>query len=122
MKILVCGSRGWTDRKTIRAVLMDYIRDWPLDADEPVVMHGAARGADEIAGEEALDLGFWVEEYPADWESEPRRAGILRNLTMLNQEPDVVLAFQINGSRGTQHTIDEARRRGIPVMVFEERS
>jgi hypothetical protein len=38
---------------------------------------------------------------------------------MLDDEPDRVLAFQRNGSRGTQHTIDEARRRGIPVEVVD---
>jgi hypothetical protein len=37
---------------------------------------------------------------------------------MLDTGPDLVLAFQRNGSRGTQHTIDEARARGIPVEVF----
>jgi hypothetical protein len=57
--------------------------------------------------------------FPADWRGKGRRAGILRNLAMLDDEPDRVLAFQRNGSRGTQHTIDEARRRGIPVEVVD---
>lgn len=40
-----------------------------------------------------------------------------RNLAMLDEKPDLVIAFQINGSAGTQHTIDQARKRGIPVEV-----
>jgi hypothetical protein len=39
---------------------------------------------------------------------------------MLDTKPDLVLAFQRDGSRGTQHTIDEARKRGIPVEVHVE--
>lgn len=50
------------------------------------------------------------------WESFGQRAGYLRNLAMLQLEPDLVIAFT-NGSPGTQHTIDEARRRGIPVEI-----
>jgi hypothetical protein len=37
---------------------------------------------------------------------------------MLDQQPDRVLAFQRNGSTGTQHVIDETRKRGIPLEVF----
>ncbi|MDD4937536.1 MAG: hypothetical protein PHX34_00740 [Candidatus Shapirobacteria bacterium] len=31
---------------------------------------------------------------------------------------DELLAFQVNESRGTQDTIDKAKRKGIPVKVF----
>jgi hypothetical protein len=91
-----------------------------------VIVHGKAsrivRGrqvsADMIADTVAMAMDFAVERFPADWKAEPRRAGILRNLAMLDTRPDLVIAFQRNGSTGTQHTIDEARRRGIPVEVY----
>lgn len=35
---------------------------------------------------------------------------------MLGLEPDLVIAFS-TGSRGTQFTIDQARKRGIPVEI-----
>jgi hypothetical protein len=63
---------------------------------------------------------YWewnVRVFPADWERYKRRAGIIRNLEMLDQEPDLVIAFWDGKSRGTAHTIGEARRRGIPVEV-----
>jgi hypothetical protein len=82
------------------------------------VIHGGARGADAMAGMAAKWCRLPVEEYPADWRTHGRRAGFLRNLEMLDQRPDLVIAFQRNGSRGTQHTIDEARKRGIPVEVY----
>lgn len=118
-RILACGSRAWTDRSAISDALEPYISATPFYADEPTVMHGDAGGADRIAGELALELGFWVEAHPADWRGKGKRAGILRNLAMLDEKPDVVLAFQVGNSPGTQHTITEARKRGIPVRVWK---
>lgn len=115
-RVLVCGSRTWTDRARVRNRLACLLPFLP-DAEEPTIVHGDARGADKIAAEIALDLGLWVEAHPADWKAEPRKAGILRNLEMLDTKPDLVIAFQRGESRGTQDTIDEARKRGIHVEV-----
>jgi hypothetical protein len=92
------------------------------------VIHGAAsrkprgveRSADMLADRAARELGFTVEPHPADWKRHGKAAGPIRNLAMLDTKPDLVLAFQRDGSRGTQHTIDEARKRGIPVEVHVE--
>lgn len=113
MRVIVCGSRDWQDAAAIQRRLSAL----PGEHEEITIVHGAARGADHMASMAAADLGFAEEGYPANWEDYGRRAGILRNLEMLNDGADLVLAFQRNGSRGTQHTIDEARRRGIPVEV-----
>ena len=111
LRVLVCGSRDWIDYPAIRDRLARLGPD-------TVVVHGAALGADAMGVKAASTLGMRTEGYPADWRGKGRRAGILRNLAMLDTKPDLVLAFQINGSRGTQFTIDEARKRGIPVEVF----
>lgn len=115
MKVLVCGSRDWEDWVAIEARLTAL----PAEHEEVTILHGGARGADRCAGAVADLFGFAVRAFPADWEQHGKRAGILRNLQMLDEQPDLVIAFQRNESRGTQHTIDEARRRGIPVEVHE---
>jgi hypothetical protein len=114
MKVLVCGSRDWKDHQLISNVLAQLPRG-------TVVIHGAARGADTIAAAIADAMGFETRAFPADWRGKGRRAGILRNLAMLNDRPDRVIAFQLHGSTGTQHTIDEARKRGTPVDVYGPR-
>lgn len=84
------------------------------------IIHGDAAGADKTAAWLAEDFGFSVEAFPvtdSDWQQYGKRAGILRNLTMLDTEPDLVLAFWDGKSKGTRHTIEEARKRGIPVEV-----
>jgi len=107
--VLVCGSRDWTDRGAILDALLTRA---PRE-----VIHGAAPGADRIAADIARLYLISARAFPAAWDRYGRRAGILRNLAMLDERPGLVLAFQRGGSRGTQHTIDEARRRGILVEV-----
>ena len=47
----------------------------PYNAKDVTLVHGGASGADIIAGEIALALGWQVEEYPADWETHGKAAG-----------------------------------------------
>lgn len=110
MRVLVCGSRDWDDIHAIRMRLVT------LDPSTEII-HGGAPGADRIAGWLAEDFDFTVREFPANWDNYGKKAGILRNLKMLDEHPDLVIAFQRGASRGTQHTIDSARHRGIPVEV-----
>jgi hypothetical protein len=113
-RVLVCGSRDWEERTLIRMDIAWVASQWP----GATVIHGGARGADAIAGQIAQDMGLNVEVFPADWDAHGKRAGILRNLAMLDTNPTHVIAFQKGRSRGTQHTIDEAQRRGIWTKVW----
>jgi hypothetical protein len=95
----------------------------------------ARRAADQLAGTLAAKLGFVVREEPADWrvsdltrKQDIRRnrhgalydvfGGKRRNLRILDWwQPYLVLAYQLDGSGGTQHMIDAAHERGIAVEV-----
>lgn len=126
MKVLVCGSREWTDRRTIR----EWLAKCPKGS---VIVHGAARGADAIAGEEARALGFEVREYPADWERHRKGAGPIRNQQMLDAEsPDAVLAFSWvvapkdrtapkSITRGTSDMVVRALEAGVRVTIVPPR-
>jgi hypothetical protein len=80
-------------------------------------LHGGARGADQLAGMIARRLGLSERIITPDWQTHGRAAGIVRNVTMLDTGPDLVLAYWDGGSTGTAHTIREAQRRGIPTEV-----
>lgn len=113
MRVLVTGSRGWKDRNRIHERLVRF----PLGT---VIVHGKALGVDMAADRFARQLGLEVEQHPADWAKHGSRAGILRNIAMIDTQPDLVLAFWDGESKGTQHCIEEARRRGLPVEVIKE--
>ena len=111
MRVLVCGSRDWTDETRIfqRLSLLPFGTE---------IISGAASGADSLAAMVAQTLGFTVREFPADWNRHGRSAGYIRNNEMLNEDPDLVIAFWDGQSRGTAHTIYEAHNRAIPVEVI----
>lgn len=118
MKVLVCGSRDWTNVYKIR----DHLSAMPAGT---IIVHGAAQGADTIAGNIAKELGFPVREYQPDWMSLGRFAGPVRNATMLKEEHpdrdgvliDLVIAFirDPKKSRGTSDMIKKAQSAKIPV-------
>lgn len=113
MKVLVCGSRDWKNAD----VVWSRLRKLPQDS---TIIHGCARGADRIASAVARDFNFNEWRFPARWALDGKRAGYLRNVAMLDEKPDLVIAFWDGQSPGTKHTIDEARRRGISVEVVSE--
>ncbi len=117
MRLLVCGSRSWTDEAKVDEVLERVTAGHST----VVLIHGDARGADRIAAEVARRRGWQVEAYPADWDRHGRQAGMIRNREMLaTAKPDLVVAFLDERSRpsvGTRHMIDQARREGLHGLV-----
>ncbi len=111
-KLLACGSRDWTDRKTISEHLQAH-RNW-------MVIEGDAPGADRIAGSVADALGMPHAKLAANWDYYGRAGGPIRNRWMLDLGPDLVLAFHpdLSKSKGTKDCVEEALRRGIKVEVI----
>jgi hypothetical protein len=120
MRLLVCGSRTWTDRSRLWQVLDQLVREHG-DGQVVTVIEGDARGADRLAGQLARERGWRLERYPADWTREGRAAGVRRNAQMLRQgRPDLVVAFTVGPlqqSRGTADMVRRAHAAGVPVQV-----
>jgi YspA, cpYpsA-related SLOG family len=111
--VMVCGSRSWRDYETIHMRLAQWMPS--------LVMHGGARGADELAQRACEALGIPTHVLYPLWLKHGRHAGLRRTDALLDGEPDQVLAFWDGSSPGTRYTIREANRRGIPVDIFYER-
>ncbi len=90
------------------------------------IVHGAARGGDVMIASEAVEQGMVAELHPigdADWRRLGDAAGPLRNIAMLDDPEgcDFVLALRRGGetSKGTSQCIREARKRNIPMLIFD---
>lgn len=82
------------------------------------VIQGGALGADNSAWFAAKKLNIPVQTEHANWARDGKRAGILRNIRMLDKQPQCVIALWDGMSRGTYHTIDQAIGvYRIPTMV-----
>lgn len=73
--IIVTGSRNWTDEKAIVEALlreeqtsMTECHIWKADEPFITLVHGNARGADQLAGEIASGFGYKVISVPAEWD------------------------------------------------------
>lgn len=118
MKILVCGSRHYSNYKKITEVLSNYIYHIPV-----TIIHGGCKGADTICGTVAKEFGFDVKEYPADWNAHGRAAGPLRNKLMLYDNPDIEHAIvfheNIEQSKGSADMLKRVKAAGISYTLIE---
>lgn len=113
IRLLVCGSRNWTDRTTMKEEI--------VKCNPSVIIQGKARGADRMSEEIAVELGIEVEGYAAEWNVYGKRAGPIRNQRMLDEgKPDKALAFPLPGSIGTWDMVRRARAARIEVKIIEK--
>lgn len=130
MRVIVCGSRGWSNRQLIA----DRLVDFPGDT---TIVHGDARGADRTAADEARKAGLVLEPHPAEWDKHgevddlvpcwcpPEKkvcklAGFRRNEKMAALGADLCIAFWDGSSRGTVDMMERAARHGIPIDVVRK--
>lgn len=114
MRILITGSRDWTDVHTILDALLTEVDGGPV-----TIVHGACpTGADSTADRLGKVYGVTVERHPADWKTHGKRAGFVRNAEMVALGADVCLAFIKNGSKGATMTADLAEKAGIRTVRF----
>ncbi|GAA4891110.1 DUF2493 domain-containing protein [Streptomyces coeruleoprunus] len=119
MRVIVTGSRAWTDKTAI----WDALNDVHQEHGPFVLVHGAcSTGADAIAHEwfQAAARLVRVEEerFLAAWETRGKAAGPERNKRMVEAGADLVLAFPLPQGSGTQHTMKLAREAGIEVREY----
>lgn len=81
------------------------------------IVSGGAKGADEIAKYYAELNDHEYVEYPADWDSQGKVAGMIRNQKIVDNSDEIV-AFHDGKSHGTFSTITKAIKAGIPVKII----
>lgn len=135
-RILITGSRRWTDIAIVKAALARAVAEHPGPV---VVVHGDARGADQLAA--LVASSTWphitIERWPADWSGTCRpvckpghrrfrpgggdycpAAGAYRNAEMVAAGADLCLAFPLGKSPGTRDCMRRAEAAGIQVVNF----
>ena len=91
------------------------------DPAKVTIVHGAARGADQLAAQAARELGMRVEGHRADWDTHGKAAGAIRNQQMLDSGAQRVIAFvdkPLDQSRGTAEMVARARNAGVATTII----
>lgn len=113
-RIIVSGGRDFEDYEYLKHKLDDMISK--LNGHRIIIISGGAKGADALAEQYARDNGIEFKRFNAQWDLFGRRAGYIRNETMLDYAEEatgksVLVAFWDGQSRGTAHIIREALNR-----------
>lgn len=116
MRIIVTGSRAFPERGPVWDRLSALRERFGCF----ILVHGGcATGADAYASQWAQAHPEVLEQvFKADWQNQGKNAGPIRNRRMVSAGADLVLAFPLPQGSGTQHTIDLARKAGIPVEII----
>ena len=125
IKLLVCGGRDFNDQRYVSQKLDQVCqeRGWwgeygPISSPVPLcLIHGGARGADMCADYWGTADYLVIQVFPANWDKYGKAAGYIRNKEMLDQHPDLVVAFP--GGKGTAMMVDIATKAGVEVVVFD---
>lgn len=119
-RVMVTGSRSIDQASETGKRLRLYLWAYTNRSPGVVLVSGACpSGADQVAESWAGDQEVQVERHPADWSQFGKRAGFLRNATMvasLDPTRDLVIAAWDGESRGTMHSVRLARKAGVRVV------
>lgn len=119
MRLLVFGSRTFTDKAYVFGTLDSVNDDYPID----IVIEGEANGADTLAAEWARSREIPIEAYPANWNSHGRAAGPIRNRQMLVEgRPDLAVCFvdkPLQYSKGSKNMHNHLIAADIQCFVYQ---
>ena len=101
MKAAVIGSREFNDYEKLKEILSFF----PITK----IISGGARGADSLSERYAKENGIPTEIYLAQWDLFGKKAGFMRNTTIV-ENSDIVIAFWNQKSKGTRDSIGKASK------------
>lgn len=118
MRILIIGSRDTYDLdEEILSILRKEIV--PYLNENPTIVSGGARGIDTLAEVIADEFNLEKDIFLADWDTHGKKAGILRNIEMINSNITVAFIFWDGVSKGTEHGLKEIQKLGISYHLFK---
>jgi len=111
-KVAVIGSRGYSDYQHFAG----WIKYYTSSLNPCFVSGGCATGADNLIEMYAHDAGLPILIFYPDYNQYQRRAPLERN-KLIVEAADVLIAFWDGVSKGTAHTIELAKKKGIPIRI-----
>ena len=115
MKLLITGSRSIAENEVNYRRLADEIHSkYPKVS---LLLHGGARGADQLAERYGREMGIRVQVIRPDYGLYPEKVAPLVRNTELVQQAEAVIAFYGPKGKagGTADTVKKALARNLPV-------
>ncbi len=115
MRVAIVGGRDFDDYVLLRNY--GNILTEKLPRPHIVIVSGGAKGADTLAEQFAREHRYDSQIFPAEWGKYGKSAGFIRNQTIVDN-CDMVLAFWNGISKGTQDTIEKAKKAKKPTFII----
>jgi hypothetical protein len=115
-RVVIAGSRSFSDYDSLKTICDKVLSNKSIDH-QIVIVSGMAIGADILGKRYGEERGYEVMEFPADWKTYGKRAGIIRNQQMLDHA-DAVICFWDSKSNGTKHMMTIAQMHSKPLRVI----
>lgn len=116
LKVAIIGSRDFVDYDFLKKNVDEIINR--IGQSITLVVSGGAKGADSLAERYADEKKIEKKIIEADWEKYGKKAGILRNTSIINNS-DIVIAFWDYNSHGTKDSINKAKQKGKEVFIVD---
>lgn len=113
MKLAIVGGRDFNDYALLANTIFSSL--CPLDYITEIIS-GGAKGADHLGADFAENNDIPIRIFPAEWSKYGKSAGFIRN-QMIVDACDMVLAFWDGESKGTQDTINKAKKAKKPTFI-----
>lgn len=116
-RLIIAGSRTFNDYGLLRAYCdMKLSRKIAAGEEIEIVSGACPSGADALGEHYAIERGYKVKRFPADWQRYGKVAGPMRNREMA-MYADACIVFWDGSSRGSVSMMNEAKTMGIPLSV-----
>lgn len=113
MKVIIAGGRDFDDYK----LLCRYVDKILSRQNNVEIVSGTAKGADRLGERYANEHGLPIKRFPAQWNVYGKSAGYIRNVEMADYG-DALIVFWDGMSNGTQHMMDAAEERQLPMRTI----
>lgn len=130
-RVIVAGGRDFNDYGLLKRKMDIILKNV---TDKVVIVSGTASGADKLGERYAIEKGYTIDPYPADWTnmnvqpcvSKKRKDGAIynalaghnRNILMIKNS-DVAVFFWDEKSTGTKHCIENAKDHGLKIRIVK---
>lgn len=114
MKLAIIGSRNFQDFPFMLLKFGEFVQEHGFPSH---IVSGGASGADGLAERLASLYAIPTIIHHANWSAYGKRAGPMRN-ALIRDDADMVLAFPIGSSIGTNQCLSLFRERKKTCFVF----
>jgi len=115
-KVIIAGSRSYADYRTLM-FFCDNALYKKAETHRIEIVSGTCRGADKLGERYATERGLPIKRFPADWGSNGKAAGPIRNQQMADYADALIAFWGGDKSGGTWDMLLKAYKSQLLIRI-----